>query len=236
MVTSLSARTGITNFHAGSVARLLLEAVNRELDAAYASLEVNMLQSFVSTANGQYLDYLGQLVGCPRLLSESDSAYRYRITRQSLSMAKANQTAVRLACLTVDGVKDLVCDEIVPPASRVLAVQAAIDNNKAFGIYAKALRPDVADVSITYRLTTLNGAQISQESVSAAIRTLLDASPMGVRLDLANLIRIPYNIGTSVLDSRVTSLMIKGEDHAGRATVQLAAHERARLTAVTILY
>ena len=251
MMTTLGATTGITNFKAGSVARTLLEVVRKQLDDIYATLDSHLLQSFVSSASGVYLDYMGALVGCTRYAGENDAAYRYRITLQHLSMAKANETSIRLACLTVDGVRDIeliqglygpgsfgayvVTDEVVPPASVLAAVQAQLDATKAFGVYARALRPDLAEIVLQYRILTSDGIQLPVSTLQPAVRAALDEVGMGGRVDLAKLIKIPYNVGANVLESRVTSLTVKGEELAGRQYIQLATYERPRLIQVTIV-
>jgi len=65
----LSTTTNITRLSAGSKARALLDAVNKRLEEAYESFDLNMARAFVSAAPGQYLDLIGDLLGVTRTSS-----------------------------------------------------------------------------------------------------------------------------------------------------------------------
>lgn len=110
MEISLSrlAATPIKETGPGGIARLLLAIINANIAEFYDVLETNMVNAFVSTASGEYLDRLGELVNCKRLPGETDDNYRYRITRQVTAAEAANETAIRLAALSVPGVKDVL--------------------------------------------------------------------------------------------------------------------------------
>ena len=92
----------------GSIAKLFLNIVNQNIANLYATLTINHLRAFVTTADEDALDAIGELVQCFRLVGESDDNYRYRITQQCLVLASSNEAAVRLTALTVDGVQDVV--------------------------------------------------------------------------------------------------------------------------------
>lgn len=97
---------GINN-NPGSIARLFLSIINSEMADFYETLSVAHMQCFVSTASDEYLDKIGVLLNCKREPKEEDDDYRYRITNQVLNLATSNETAVRLAALSVDGVDDV---------------------------------------------------------------------------------------------------------------------------------
>ena len=73
-VGDLSARTSVTKLTAGGIARGLLEAVNTRLGEAYQIFDVNLARAFVSSASGQYLDMIGELLGTTRQPSEAARA------------------------------------------------------------------------------------------------------------------------------------------------------------------
>jgi uncharacterized phage protein gp47/JayE len=66
-ISDLSTNTTITRFAPGAIARSLLEATNQRLSEAYEIFDVNMAQAFVSAATGQWLDYIGILLGVTRI-------------------------------------------------------------------------------------------------------------------------------------------------------------------------
>lgn len=88
---------------------------------------------------------------------ESDESYRWRLSRRVIAAAAANETAVRLACLGVPGVADVVIRPyaqgagsfdiyVLPTAGEVTpsllqAVQQAIDQQQALGIRGRARAP-----------------------------------------------------------------------------------------------
>ena len=92
----------------GSIAKLFLNIVNKNIANLYNTLTVNHLRAFVTTSDGEALDAIGVLLCCTRLKDETDDNYRYRITQQCLTLATSNETAVRLTALTVEGVEDVI--------------------------------------------------------------------------------------------------------------------------------
>lgn len=65
-MNQLLAETNITRTSPGAKARTLLKVVNRKLNKAYQEFDVNLLKSFLPFAQGQFLDYLGDMLGVPR--------------------------------------------------------------------------------------------------------------------------------------------------------------------------
>lgn len=161
---------GIRDKSAGSVARLLLNAINKRLHTYYGALKVNHAQAFVSKAKGDYLDMIGQLLDCHRQPDEAadDEAFRYRITKQIQIVASANKMAVRLAALSVDGVQDVmmkrfthgtgsysvyvISEMAITPQSLLDSVQEKIEDVEGFGIRGEVFRPIVLSVEMKVRL------------------------------------------------------------------------------------
>lgn len=269
-LTALASQTNISQLGPGSKARALLEIVNARLAGAYQYLDQQLANCFLGTAQGIYLDLLGDLLACPRreatyaradageknvyfyveqgtfgdlnnqqdilvpagtllhtvspdgdptrqvdyrvtedtvlpaaanrvFLSaeavlpgqqgavgsnmlrshslaaypgikvsnlagicnaqdrESDESYRWRLSQQVTAAAKANETAVRLACLSVPGVADVLIRPYGQGAgsfdvyvlatvgeaspSLLQAVQDAIDQTQALGVRGRARAP-----------------------------------------------------------------------------------------------
>ncbi len=120
---------------------------------------------------------------------ESDVNYRFRIAAQSLSAERANETAIRLALLTVPGVSniltreyargigtfDTVIQSVVPntPMALIEACQAAIQRVAAQGVNVRADRPSLTgmafQISVTWRAetTAADKTQIKQRILQA---------------------------------------------------------------------
>jgi len=69
----LSQFTNITRLGVGGKARALLDAVSKRLEEAYDTFDVNLARAFLSSAPGQYLDLIGELLGEPRLPAVASS-------------------------------------------------------------------------------------------------------------------------------------------------------------------
>lgn len=91
----------------GAICRLFADIINKNISEFYNTLKINHVQAFVTTASGKFLEAIGVLLDCARKPQESDSDYKKRITSQCLTLAMANETAIRLAVLSIDGVLDV---------------------------------------------------------------------------------------------------------------------------------
>ncbi len=63
----LTQETNITQLSPGAKARTLLEIVSRQLSEQYQIFDVNLANAYLSTAKGEFLDYMGEIVGIERL-------------------------------------------------------------------------------------------------------------------------------------------------------------------------
>jgi phage-related baseplate assembly protein len=152
----------------GRIARLILSIVNEIHAEFYQTLKVSHTAHILSEATGVALDMIGQLLNCTRNEGEDDDTYRYRISKQSLSLATANETAIRLACLSVEGVKDVVMrpytfgtgsfsvyvvtDTPQTPDNILEEVQNVLEEFKGYGIRAQAFSPKILPVELKARI------------------------------------------------------------------------------------
>jgi len=90
-LNGLQNNTDVTNVSIGGVARSLLEVVNAQLSDYYNVLDVNQAMGFVSSAQGYFLDLIGELVNVDRMqpqgatVSAADQVQRFYVTRGFLS-------------------------------------------------------------------------------------------------------------------------------------------------------
>lgn len=169
-MNKLQEKTSLTNFSPGSIARSLLEVYYDDLDKENDMLELAIAVGFLTSeaCQGEYIDEIAKLFNMQRWPNESDENFKYRISKHTESMARANEMAIRLACLSVPGVRDVemkpyhkgtgsfavyiigenpeITDEIFNE------VQAKIDEYKAFGVRGEAVKPKEVylDLDILY--------------------------------------------------------------------------------------
>lgn len=96
------------NAYPGSIAKLITDIISEEIAEIYTILSNDMVMRFISTAEGEYLDSIGILLNCTRKDLETDESYRSRMSNQTLSLEKANDTAIRMAVLARDDVDDVI--------------------------------------------------------------------------------------------------------------------------------
>lgn len=167
---NLQSKTDITNFHPGSIARSLLEVYYDDLDKENEMLELAAAVGFLTSdeCKNEYVDEIAKLFDMERYPNESDENFKFRIQKHTQSKAMANKMAVRLACLSVEGVRDInmkpyikgtgsfgvyiISDDPETPDAIVNKVQEKIDTTKAYGIKAEAIKPKnvYLDINIIY--------------------------------------------------------------------------------------
>lgn len=168
-IARLDKNTELHDFSAGSLARSLVEAFYDDLDDLYSELAEISHKYFISDTEGIYLEELAVLFGLKREQGESDDNFRYRIKSWTETKAAANETAIRLASLSVEGVIDVIVKKYVrgtgtfdiyvitedPETPQVLIdeVQNKIENIQAAGIKGLALSPKKKYIDLTAQYT-----------------------------------------------------------------------------------
>ncbi len=209
----LEDKTGLTNFTPGGVARSLLEVYYEDMEDAYDRLQFATFMGFVSEAEGRYLDELGKLVDVERKDGEDKENYRYRISRANRTRAKANETAVRLACLSVEGVNDVlrrrftrgtgtfdiyvVTDDPRTPRSVVDEVQEAIEDTQAYGIDGRAITPKLVELDMTVRFVFYDDVSEDEK------RDVANRAEYELREFLVNL-----ELGSSIIINQIIELLM----------------------------
>ena len=86
----LETNTDITNTSIGGITRSLIEIINRNVADYYDVLDVNMAMSFLSTAEGYFLDLIGSLFNMTRTrssranITSADNVQRFYVTNGTL--------------------------------------------------------------------------------------------------------------------------------------------------------
>lgn len=246
MMTELQEKTGINNFNPGSVARSLLETYNRNMSTAYEYFSLYAGMTFLSTAEGPYLDMIGYVTNCFRRVGESNDNYRFRISKQVFSAATANKTAIRLACLSAANVVDvkmtpythgsgsfsvqILTDELEPSQSVLSAVKKIVEETKAEGVKAMVSIPRPVPMDLEFSFTYRKGMSASPEVLSQQAQTkiqdYLDSMGIGAELSIQKI--ISESMSHEAIDQLfLSSFKIDNEHIVVRETYALKWDERA---------
>lgn len=166
--------------------------------------------------------------------TESDSNYRYRLSNATLAAEKANEIAVRLSALSVDGVADVVMkpyargigtyDIIVIPvegvatASLVGSVQSAIDLVQAYGIKGTAVSPTIVPVDIEIKLVfTPDATEYEKDVIRTDVKTAIEAYianiPLGGTFVLNEMRQQIMDVSVKIKDHVVVCYYFREEPH-----------------------
>lgn len=219
------------NNNPGGIARLFLNIVNREIADLYETLSLNHANAFLSTATNSALDAIGTMLNCHRGLDESDDDYRDRISKQCLSLATANQTAIRLATLSVDGVVDVVLKPYVYGAGSfsllvlidaynaaediMQRVRDAVEPIIGYGIKYEIIQPILKPVSLSLKLIlketvdTIQAQDIKYE-VREAVRSYLLTRTIAEEITIAELTQRVMDVNQGISSFICEDMKING--------------------------
>jgi uncharacterized phage protein gp47/JayE len=213
----------------GMITRLLLAAVNNIAKDFYSTLSTAHAMSFLSTAEGEYLDKIGFMLACQRQDGESDDNYRYRISKQTLSVAAANETAIRLAALSVDGVRDVLMMPYTfgtgsgslyvigqtPDVSddTLTLVQNAVDSVKAYGSRIEVLKiktiPLAIKMNLVFKKNTPSGEQDNtRSSVTQQIRDYINNLMPGDTFVIEKVKAMAFDTSPNVFDVGISQFSV----------------------------
>jgi len=160
--------------------------------------------------------------------TESDDNYRYMLSNQVLAAAAANETAIRLAALSVPGVSDIVMRRYTygvgtfsiyvigttPISSEGLlnTVYQAVSGITAYPEKFTVTGPDYLgikmDISLTFLPTTKSTDQAGIISgVQQAIIDYVNNIPLGGQLIINEIIQRAMDVSTEILDLVITNLV-----------------------------
>lgn len=217
---------------AGSIAKLFMNIVNSNISNLYETLTVNHLRAFVTTSSGDALDAIGVLLQCTRLDDETDDNYRYRITQQCLVLASSNETAIRLTCLTVDGVKDVVpkpyamgagsftviilSDEDVTSTDILTNVETKLQKVHGYGIRYKAVSPTLNYIKIKHRVYLKDSLPDTEKqeiryNVQIALSDYFSNLSVGDDIIVDKITQAVMNVSSDIIEEANIELYINGE-------------------------
>jgi len=160
---------------------------------------------------------------------ENDDEFRYRIVHAHIECARANETSVRLAALSIPGVVDvilreyaagigtfavhIIADSPIPNAGLLSAVQQAVDSTRAFGIKALVQYPDYKGFEGTFKLrfvpeTTADEKVLIMQQVKIAAELYINNLGFGGEFIANELIQRVMEINDKIKDVSVVTFGI----------------------------
>ena len=206
------------NTSPGSIAKLFMNIVNKNIANLYNTLTVNHLRAFVTTADGNALDAIGVLLNCYRDGSESDDNFRYRITQQCLTLATSNETAIRLTALTCDGVNNVVLKPYSMGAGSFTVIIISDEDVAANGILEEVRNKllKVHGYGIRYNVVSPTLTYVSIKQRIFLSDRLSDAEKQEVRYNVQlNLTEYlsSLNIGESIMVDKITQVIMNTSEY-----------------------
>lgn len=144
--------------------------------------------------------------------TQSDEDYRFFIVNSYLSGSKANETAIRLACLSVPGVSDvdiqnyaygigtfavyITSSSPIVTEGTLSAVQTAINYTEAKGMRGVAVSPDLVGIQIKIALSFL-------PTTKASDRTSITTDAQNAVIDYVNNLRAGEALVINEIKQRV---------------------------------
>ena len=213
----------------GSIARLFLSIINKNIATLYKTLTVNHLRAFLSTSDGAALNAIGLLLQCKRTDNESDDDYRYRISKQCLTLATSNETAIQLAALCTDGVYDvkmkkyamgagtftviIIPDLTVDISTTLAVVTANVEKTVGYGIRFKVVTPTHTYVKFKFKLYLKDNvsdadAQTIRYDVQTAVSDYISKLDVGEDILIDKLTQVIMNVSDSIISHQVLEFYI----------------------------
>lgn len=229
LLVRLKEKTGVNDPDAGTIARTFCEIISEEMESFYSVLDRSVMMSFLSQAQGQFVDLIGAVLNCTRNVEETDENYKARISNQVYVMQSANYTSVRLKALSVEGVRNVVTAEYSrgagsfsiyvitdapeTPQSILNEVERVVNGTKGFGISAEIKGPELVPLDLKLRLifsdkvTDIERSAIRQ-SVYQAIKRDIDNIEMGGSFGTNGLIQLALSTNPKIADVQIATLKI----------------------------
>lgn len=229
LVLKLKRDTLVTDVDPGTIARALCDVLAEEFGDFYKELELTTTMGFVSSAQGNFLDMIGQLLNCNRATNETDSNYRSRIVNQVYVVAGANETSIRLKVLSVPGVKNIIMreftkgtgsftiyvitDELESPLTIIDQVESVVRDTKAAGILAEVKTPVLIPVELKVRLIFSDKVSDSEkaslrQSSRTVIKNYLDNISLGGQFVANEVVRQAMSVSDKIIDADFYSLKV----------------------------
>jgi hypothetical protein len=216
----------------GAICRLFLSVINNRVVAAYRALTVNHLRAFLSTSDGDALDMIGSLLNCKRN-GNNDEDYKYRISKQCLVLASSNETAIRLAALSVDGVADvklkphgmgagtfvvlvIVENEVNNPETILNKVRKQVAATVGYGIKFRVDTPTLTRVKFGFKLYIKDtvpdfDAQTIRYDVQQAISNYINNLSIGEDIMIDQITQEIMNVSDDIVSHQNTSFYINNQ-------------------------
>ncbi|OXB94744.1 hypothetical protein [Parageobacillus galactosidasius] len=242
----IAENTPITNFHAGAIARAIVEAMGPEYESLYDFAIDVYKNGTLRHAKDEYLDLIGELFNYPRRTDRvfdkeknefvevliDNETYRYELSQRVHTIVSSNEEALRLACLTIPGVQNIIGKEYTHgtgsfsfivvtqygfDAEEVRAeVEAAVMKTKAFGIRPNVMLPVTVPIEMKLQLLFHESvSDIDREQIRFQVKSELynyfGNFGLGKAFIYNDFVRQVMNVDSKIVDFEVLQLYLNHE-------------------------
>lgn len=211
-------------FSAGDTVKLVISVLNENVSEFIKLLKQQHAQVLLGGAEGAAIDLIGAMFNCVRNDGEEDGDYKYRISKQNLTLATANETALRLAILGVEGVDNVamrpythgtgsfsvyvVTRDAIVDEETMAEVNAVIEQMKAYGVRGFAYSPVLVPVEFKARIIFDKSVlDLDQKMVRAQaqqiVRDYISQLQVGSALNPLEIRNRIYNLNTGIFDVQI---------------------------------
>jgi len=245
-IDSITQNTPINNFYAGAIARSIIEAISPYYQDLYVFGKDILDNGYISKADEEHAELIGELFNYPRRTeqvynSETNEyeevkieleTYKYELTKQVRAAVSSNEEALRLACLTIPGVQNIIGKEYTYGTgsfSFILVVQNGFDEEevksqveeaimktKAFGVRPGVILPEPVLLDLEISLIFQESATaIEKQEIRQRLQNYLYQyyGNFSLAQDFIyhDLVQEVMNIDQKVVDFQVVSLYLRNE-------------------------
>lgn len=233
--------TPITNLNAGSIARSIIEATSGEYQTLYEFAEDVLNNGFLSKADDDHLDLIGTMFNYPRrtevVINQDTGAqeeqlideetYKFELSKRVTTAVSSNEEAVRLACLAIPGVQDILGKEYshgtgsfsfilttlngFDAESVKLEMENAIKDIKGYGIKPTVLLPRDIPLEIRMQVILKEGtseADSVRYSVESDLMNYFGNFITGQEFIYNDFIQETMNIDDSIVDFKILAFYL----------------------------
>lgn len=176
---------------------------------------------------------------------ESDTEYRFRLSKALTTRFGSNETSIRIAALSQPGIADVRINEfargagtfdvlLIPRGNKVTeAVKAntlrAIEQVTSFGISARVKEPEYVRFKIIISLrfdrkTTESRRQVLRSQVESSVLTYMGTIPIGGQFIVNQLRAAVLDTSSDIIDLTIQEICLNGKPKVTR-NIQLADDE-----------
>ena len=230
----VSSKTGLNATQEGTVVGAIIDSFSEEMSNMYSTLKIVQDQAYLSTAQGNYVDLLAELMNVERKDYESDVNLKARTTEAVYQVAGGNIVAIRSALDAIQNVSDYEIQEYsngpgsftiyvypstsdINELSLIREVRETIAPIVSEGIFFEVKCPEGVTVDLSVILSFKSGlSEIEKKDLRQKVKTNLSIYindlKKGEVLVINEIIQRTMTISENIQDMGIANLVVNGKN------------------------